>query len=467
MNTRLTLFAAGIGSLLLMACAVHVTPKPPAMPRPIGIYLTQPQAAGLEVTLEGAPLALPLVALADASGRAGFPAVPGGQIVINLHVKGPAIQEYGCVVSLAPEDRELFIGLNPPRAGMGRPTGAAAACQPALTFAHADPMAWSMERLLAIRGAMWTARLNLPYGPRPDQDDNILAMDYYQFYNASDRKRMLDAYGPASARRYTHAVTGPVVGTDCYHGMWDCHNPDQPGMMPYDGVPTQAQWDFYLDCIQEMWDAGIAPVHFAHPDGWSFEDMAQLEALYQQPRAQRLLRIIVWTGWEPSQYQWSNATWVQFFKRAHEIFPPTTALLVHTVCDIDAPTGGHDDDGIVFPKDQGNIYSWRNSVPYLNGWLVQNCGYYDGGTPVPSPTFLQNFMDQFNPNAGRASLIARFRSGVSGWPTTSRNGGPLKVFNAEVSSYADTWRNWPEEEARKLGDAAMAAGADGVLDGVH
>ncbi len=460
MKTRLTLFAAGLFSILVLAaCLVGKPTQYPPQPstRDIVARMCIPFA---DVTIVK-PLRYAAVVKADAAGDAFFSKVPNfeGQVA-DLYVRAPGYKNLDVIGQSMPDGNLHLIGTCIPYVDPALQVKVVGA-----DSGHADPMAWSMERLLAIRGAMWTARLNLPYGPRPGQDDNILAFDYYQFYSASDRQRMREAYGPNSPRGYTHAVTGPVIGTDCYHSLWPCHDPDQPGYMPYDGVPTQAQWDFYLDCMQELWDAGIAPVHFAHPDGWSFEDMAKLEALYMQPRAQRLLRIIVWTGWEPARYEWSNATWVNFFRRAHEIFPPTTALLVHTVCDTDAPTGGHDDDGVVFPSGQGNIYSWHNSVPYLNGWLVQNCGYYDGGSPVPSPTFLKNFMDQFNPAAGRASLIARFRSGVAGWPTYSRNGGPLKVYNAEVSSYANTWKNWPESEAIKLGAAAMEAGADGFLDG--
>lgn len=328
-----------------------------------------------------------------------------------------------------------------------------------LALAHVDPASWSMAQLLNIRGAMWTARLNLPYGPRPGQDDNILAMDFYQFFAAPDRARMLDAY---RARGYTHAVTGPLVGTDCYHSQFPCHDAGQPGMLPTDGVPTQAQFDFYLDRMQEWWDAGIAPIHFAHPDGWTLEQEQQLDALYSQPRAQKLLRIVVYTGWEPTKYDWTSAQWVAFFQHAAQLFP-NAARLVHTVCDVDAPTGGNDDQTLA----GGNATAWANAVPYLHGWLVQNCGYIDGAGETPDPTFLKNFTDQFDQTQGRASLTSRFRLGVGGWPTNSANGGPLKVYAAEFASYSDYWKNWSEEQARLLGDAAMKSGADGVLDGVH
>src|SRR5438067_13388074 len=112
---------------------------------------------------------------------------------------------------------------------------------------------------------------------------------------------MLEAY---KAHGYTHAVTGPVTGNDCYHGQYPCHR----------GVPSQVEWDAYLDDLQEWWDAGVTPIYFAKPDE-TLEpgEMAALDALYAQERAQRLLRVVVYTGWEPwGKYAKTNAGWVQW-----------------------------------------------------------------------------------------------------------------------------------------------------------
>src|SRR5204863_3509802 len=130
------------------------------------------------------------------------------------------------------------------------------------------------------------ARLNIPYGPRPNQDDNILAMDFYQLYDARTRARMLVRYHDVDG--YTHAVTGPVSGTDCYHGQYPCHDPNNPGWFPQEGPPSQAQWGFYLDALQEWWDHGVAPIAFIKPDGWTFEQTRDaFTPLLSQSRAQQ------------------------------------------------------------------------------------------------------------------------------------------------------------------------------------
>ena len=76
-----------------------------------------------------------------------------------------------------------------------------------LASAHVDPSGIPLEELAAIHGAMWTTRINVPYGPRPGQDTNILATDFYGLYDAPTQERMLDVY---QGRGYTHAVAGLV-----------------------------------------------------------------------------------------------------------------------------------------------------------------------------------------------------------------------------------------------------------------
>jgi hypothetical protein len=320
-----------------------------------------------------------------------------------------------------------------------------------LTREHVDPSAVPLTTLAAIRGAMWTARLNLPYGPRPGQDTNILAMTFYGLYNASDRERMLSHYHDDLG--YTHAVTGPVTGNDCYHGLYPCRQ----------GIPTQTEWDAYLDELQTWWDRGVTPVYFAKPDGWErpehAADMNALDALYAQPRAQKLLRIVVYPGWEPSgtKYGWSNAMYVTWVQRGARVFPNALRLL-HTVSDLDAPTGGNDDQ--TFPPGQGNRLSWQAVAPYIHGWLVQVGGYVGGSSATPTPVFLSEFTKLFT------DLRHKFTGDAAGWPTSSAWGHqPLRVYYAEGASFGDFWRDWPEPTARDLGDRAMQAGADGYLDG--
>jgi hypothetical protein len=121
---------------------------------------------------------------------------------------------------------------------------------------HVDPSGIPLGELARIRGAMWSARLNLPLGPRPGKDDNILATDFFEDYGADDQARILDAY---KARGYTHVVVGPLVDSDGYHGLYPPH--DWRG----------AEFERFLDELQVFWDAGLTPIVFMHPDGWTFE----------------------------------------------------------------------------------------------------------------------------------------------------------------------------------------------------
>ena len=320
-----------------------------------------------------------------------------------------------------------------------------------LVSAHVDPTNVSLQQLAAIRGAMWTTRWDGAYGPRPGQPDNILATVFYEAYEPSERQRMLEIY---KSRGYTHAVTGPLAGGDCYHGQFPCRT----------AVPTQAEFDAYLDTMQEWWDAGIIPIHFAKPDNWSLADMEQLDQYYRQPRAQKLLRVVVYTGWEPTRYGWSNATWVRFLQHAAELFP-NALRLVHTVTDVDALVG-EDENGVDTDR-LSNAESWHRVTPYLHGWLVQ-LGAFECPACIADngQTNFQNFKDIFNP-AVRGSYPDRFQHGYAGWPTFSAWGQdqPLRVYAGEYAAYWSYWNNRPEAEAQDWGDAAMAAGADGYLDG--
>lgn len=299
-----------------------------------------------------------------------------------------------------------------------------------------------------IRGAMWSVRWAGRFGPRPGDPDNILAMDYYEHYNPDERARMIEIY---KSRGYTHAVTGPMIDPDGYHGQF----PTFPGPL------TQAWWDHYLDCMQEWVSAGITPVHFVHPDGWNQAQMETLVPFYQQPRAQALLTVIVGTGWEPAKYEWSSYTWAGILKRWSEVMPQALWLL-HTVSDVDAPVGV-DANGNDNQNPGGNGDGWRRVVPYVHGWLIQNGPY--GTSPSADPTLAQNFGDQFNPNAPH-SIAAHLKKGYAGWPTNSAWGNvPIRLYNAECTAYESYWKNLPESASRPWGDLARQSGSDGYLDG--
>ena len=326
------------------------------------------------------------------------------------------------------------------------------ATEPSVTMkpAHVDPSTFSLNQLAAIRGAMWTARLDVPYGPRPNQPSNILAMVFYDLYDAPTRARMLHHYHDELG--YTTSVAGPVTGNDCYHSLYPCHQ----------GLPTQGQWDAYLDSLQEIWDAGVEPCYFAHPDGWTLPenatDMDRLDALYRQPRAQALLRCVVYPGWEPSgdKYGWNNAQYVAWVKRGSEVFPDALRVL-HTVSDLDAPTGGNDSNEL---GPNGNAVSWQRVAPYIHVWFNQVGGYVEEGQPQPSSHFLSEFQKLW------ADLHHKFTTGASDWPTTSAWGNaPLRVCYAEGAAFSDFWGDFPESVAMDLGDLAMQSGADCYLDG--
>lgn len=328
----------------------------------------------------------------------------------------------------------INIGLDPPVPGPGP-----------------SPDEWTPEKLCAVRGAMWTARLDIPYGPRPDRPDNINALDYAESFDPPTRRRM---YTNFRAEHYTHCVDGPMVD-EGYHGQ-------------YPATDFRGNPDAYFDVMAEKWGAGICPVHFAYPDSYGFDAgsfdqfVRDFEPIYRSARAQQLVRLIVPYGWERG-YEVTSAMWVRMFEWTRSVLP-AALIAVHLRADQDAPTGGHDDQ---IPG-WTNAKAWAAVAPFVNLWLVQNGGYVNEGQPRPSPTFLRNFTDQFRPEV-RGSLADRFVNGYAGWPTSSANGvnKPIGLIAGEFASYVDYWQNFPEIEAQRLGDAAIEAGALGSLDGCY
>jgi hypothetical protein len=311
-----------------------------------------------------------------------------------------------------------------------------------------DPSTFTRRQLAQmLRGSIWTARSNIPYGPRPNQDSNICAMDFFEVYARADQEQMLADY---KRRLYTAAPFGPFAGGDCYHGKYPCET----------GLPTQQRWDAILDIAQWWWDQGVAPVYFAKPDGWE-QDLGQLDALdalHRQPRAQQLLRIVIYPGWEPSgdKYGWKNSVWVDMAQRGARVFPQ--ALLgLHTPSDLDAPIGGDDDPVAHLPD--GKSVAWQRILPSLHFWAVQIQGYLATGPAITEPFFTE--FKKLWPDYNR-----RFRPGGA-WhfPTAWGGDESLLVGYAEGASYEDFWSDWPESTSQALGDAAIAAGAAFYFDG--
>jgi hypothetical protein len=332
--------------------------------------------------------------------------------------------------------------LNLPKARVYR-----AGPQPAGALTPDSPLA----ELARIRGAMWSVRAPVPHGPRPGQADNIVALDYLEWYDGPARELALRAY---RERGYTHAVSGPPIDVDGYHGNF----PTEPGPM------SQAIWDRQMDALEALWNAGLAPIFFLHPDNWTFEQTRDTFTPYlQQPRAQRLIRIIVPSGWEPTRYDWSSQTWTAYARWARETLP-NALVLIHTVTDVDAPVGTDskgDDNG------RPNAEGWARIAPFIHGWLIQN-GPYETA-PSGDPTLAREFGAQFKADGDGAELhsVAWHFKGAGGWTRDSAWGAgiPILLYNAENTAYESYWRNLPESASRAWGDLAISCGADGYLDG--
>lgn len=446
MRTHNALSALLLAAMLTTRCGGNPAPAPqPPNPQPpaptvraVATFVRDQQlrpVVGASCQLEDNPAGVVVRVQGSPSNHDGYvlwPDITTGLRNTAIFCQAAGFADYGASAVLQSDTNEDLPG-------------------PMLARAGVDPTQFNLQQLAAIRGSMWTARLNVPYGPRPGAADNILATDFYGVYDADTKSRMLAVY---RGRGYTHAVTGPVAGSDCYHGQYPCRV----------SLPNQQEWDAYLDDIQNWWNAGITPVYFHKPDGWETPehaaDLDALDALVRQPRAQRLLRVVVYCGWEPSgsKYGWTNATYVACLQRGAAVFPNALRAL-HTAADLDAPTGGNDDR--TFPAGQGNVISWQRAVPYIHVWLVQLAGYINGPSEVPTAQFLQDF------RAYWPDLRKRFGSGYAGWPTSSAWGvnEGVHVCYAEGASYTNYWQNWAERYSLDLGDEAMAAGADCYLDG--
>jgi hypothetical protein len=304
-----------------------------------------------------------------------------------------------------------------------------------------EPPDWTPARLRKIRGAIWPTRGPVAFGPRPGAPDNIIDTGC-EAYSAADLSLSRSII---TARQYTHVQMGPFIDGG-YHGQ-------------YPPVDFRTNSDDVLALIESWWAAGFAVVAFIGPDGWTTEQMRELEPIFRQPRWQAAMKQIVPMGWEPSE-DTPNAEFVARYQWAKRVFP-NALQYIHLAADFDAP-GNNDDFTPGQPKFIGHAESWRRVVPYLTGYLIQN-GPYDC-FPHDNPTLLKNFTDQFRADA-HGSLRDRFVNGYDGWPTTCASGEPLDLINAENTSYEAYWKNLPEEASRQWGHAALEAGADGFFDG--
>jgi hypothetical protein len=335
-----------------------------------------------------------------------------------------------------------------------------------------DPSTLSMETLEAvgIRGAMWSARMDVPYGPRPGAPDNILALEFYSVFSPADRERMFAKY---TGEGFTHGATGPIQGNDCYHNLYPC---------PHFDHLTQEVWDQYLDQLQDWWNHGVAPIYFAHPDNWSFEQTRdEMTPFLMQPRAQKLIRYLAPFGWEPGIYNISSCTWQAFAKWGRETMPNAIILLHNAVKDDGSPADAFvgadsscDDEAIGRAHGlQGAdiIGSWRGLEPYVHGWLIQSgpksgppsAWNFDPGGAAEWAAMFSSGSDGFSYHG----IAAHLKGGMAGWPTGSAFGPnhPIWMLSGEQTAYRQFWGDEPEAWANAWGDLAMDHGADGYLDG--
>jgi hypothetical protein len=332
-----------------------------------------------------------------------------------------------------------------------------------LTADHVDPARYTDAQLLHFRGSLFTVRAgdcDLPWGPRPHQRDNVAFFGGY-FYTKAQRQCV---YALWKARGYTHGPVGPFIDPG-YHDQ-------TPGIdFRQDGGAAAA------DLIQEIWDAGLIPVVFVTPDGWTVQQLQTLEPIFRSPRWQRLVRVVV-NGFEQqgSKYGWSNNTYVGHLSWLASVFPHAVRGL-HTIADIEAPVG--DGDETVPSRctpaqvDQrkclsGNGDAWSRVTPYIHFWLHQSEALFHPQQVDPSGdgrTDGEHWVDLWT--AGYpGSFVQRFGLGKSGWPTTSAGGTPLLPIPGEYLSYRVYWdTNFTEDMARDWGQKALRAGARGFMDG--
>jgi hypothetical protein len=327
---------------------------------------------------------------------------------------------------------------------------------------HVDPSGFSLQSLAAIRGAMWPQTLdacgNLSIGPRPGQTTNIIATVFITEYTPAEQNCLIQEL---KRRGYTHVVMGPLVDSDGYHGVWQPN--DWRG----------SNFDRFLDAVQLFWDNGLAPVVFIHPDGWSLDQTkAELTQLLVQPRAQRLLRIVVPSGWEPAGYDWSSCTWAGYFSWARQNLPNALVLMHNAVkpdgSPYDAPVGT---DALCDDNGKPNGEGWARVAPYLHGFLIQYDLFSGQPTPQSDPELARNFAGQYLPNGIGADVHGfrwHFVNGISGWPTFSAWGPntPIYLYYGEGTAYGRFWQGMPESKGTAWGDYAIQSGtADGYLDG--
>lgn len=434
-------------ALLAAACVPPTQPPTPTpIPPPVPLLAFDYAACrtvpadnycdGMPATITLTPTTTtdpPRVQTSDGNGYFWIAGIPPTWTTVDLRVDAVGYKPYAGRTTTAALIEQNALGLHNMQL---------------LDMDHVDPSLFTLDQLAAIRGAMWPQGLGLPLGPRPGAPDNIIATDFFNNYSPADQARILvweHEHG------YTHVVVGPIVDSDGYHGIYT----------PND---WRGKFEEFLDILQTFYDHGLIPVIFIHPDNWTLDETKALTPLFTTARAQKLMRVVIPSGWEPTKYGWSSCTWAGYVSWARTTWP-NAVVGIHTVADVDAPVGT---DALCDDNGQPNGKGWQRVADAgLHLWFVQNGAYTTG--PAADRTLAYNFAGQFSTGPdGEATHGAawHFANGIASWPTTSAwPTGPIRMVAAEHTSYTAFWGHILEADREAWGNLAVGYGARGYLDG--
>jgi hypothetical protein len=288
---------------------------------------------------------------------------------------------------------------------------------------------YTIDQLRSLRAAIGTMKMNLPYGPRPNQDDNVFFGPAYPIYDYNDRMRII---AKLEEHNYTHLIIGPIF--EPVYGTY------------YPWFPILADANRYCDILEELYENGIIPVYAICPLNDEFRTNGKLDfdiirqrmnPVYQSSRFQELVKVS-FLAWEPSDgfLVDDSKEWVELANWCQEVFPQALRYL-HTRVGQGAP-GSHKD---IEQRGMTEGTIWGAVAPLIHGWFCQFGPDMD----------INNFSNDV------ADLARRFPTGYAGWPTYSCYGPniPLDFIAFEYKSYNVFRANSSEDEAIAFGKAAM------------
>jgi len=281
--------------------------------------------------------------------------------------------------------------------------------------------------LLAWRGAIATVLWgNNPYGPRPNQADNVLFTAQYDSpgYDAGRRADMRARY---RQHGYTHWTMGPVAQTG-YHGQYpDTNWISNPGVFA-DRCEEIAS-EFFLNLM-------LLPDNGLGANGRQIDRdfvVGVLEPIYRSSRIQAAAKIVT-LAWEPDYdaqtYQWG----VQWMARVF----PNAVRCIHFPSGRGAP-GVHADlasEGGPYPNEAS---LWVPIQPYIHVFLMQDTWAFEGNTQdgrTGEQQFQYDLLDK----------IRRFRYGRG--PNAPTSGPEVDLWNATRGASGKGYQNFDGEYLR-------------------